>query len=49
MIETAAKLITIAVWLAAGIMIWYRAKKLLDSLQDLERQMRKEILGDAQE
>ena len=44
-----AKLVTVVLWFAAVICMWWRTLKLLDSLQDLERQMRKEILGDAQE
>ena len=44
-----AKLVTVVLWFVAGICIWWRASKLLDRLVDLEKEMRKEILGDAQE
>lgn len=40
--------VTTALWCAAGICLWWKASKLLNRLIDLERQMRKEILNDAQ-
>lgn len=41
--------VTIALWCAAGICLWWIAYTLLNRLIDLVREMRKEILGDAQE